>query len=490
MQRSSADGVTVLWQTAPAPGPLTAVLSFGTGVRDETAPTLGVTRLVEALAMTRVGNRPHEFGSTVGEETTHFIATGTPDDITGFLHAVCSALGDLPLHDTAHTTRLLGIHAPLTCDHRGSAPLDARYGPHGLGLLAHQGPDTYARLRPDTARTHAATHFTRGNAVLTLDGPPPAGLTLPLPDGPRPHRPAPRLRAGTAGTWQQRQIDTVSLLLTSHAHEPAADAAAHVLGRRVEQNTHRTRGITDEPTHHRFLRDRLTLDRVLALHPADGHAEEAAEILWNEALDLARRGPTPDELAAFTAHARDLHDCHHSHWTTLHRAFTAEHFGIPHHDARTLLAQHTAVTAQDVTHYLRRTLPDAVLVVPLDAAPRPATLHGTPLPSSTCWRFHSRHSPTPGTRFRPNPLRRATTPRHERAEYVLTSWGLVARDAQDEHPLRFDEIALMRHDGAGRIVLAGCGCTQHVHPDQVARGERLIAALDAAVPPHLVHTGP
>ncbi|WP_328740230.1 hypothetical protein OHA91_27865 [Streptomyces erythrochromogenes] len=488
MQRSSTDGVTVLWQTAPAPGPLTAVLSFGTGVRDETAPTLGVTRLVEALAMTRVGNRPHEFGSTVGEEMTHFIATGTPDDITGFLLAVCSALGDLPLLDTGHTTRLLGIHAPLTCDHRGSAPLDARYGPHGLGLLAHQRPDTYARLGPDAARTHAATHFTRGNAVLTLDGPPPAGLSLPLPAGTRPDRPAPRLRADTAGTWQHRQVDTVSLLLTSRAHEPVADAACHVLGHRVEHSTHRTRGITDEPTLHRFLRDRLTLDRVLALHPADGHAEEAAEILWQETLNLARRGPTRDELDTFTAHTRAQLDCSHSHWTALHRAFTAEHFGIPHHDSGTLLAQHTAVTAQDVTDYLRRALTDAVLVVPLDASPRLTTLHGTPLPSSTCWRFHGQHTPTPGTRFRMNPLRRATTPRHERAEYVLTSWGLVARDAQDEHPIRFDEIALMRHDGPGRIVLAGCGCTQHVYPDHVARGERLIAALDAAVPAHLVRT--
>ncbi|WP_187405643.1 hypothetical protein [Streptomyces sp. WAC05950] len=46
----------------------------------------------------------------------------------------------------------------------------------------------------------------------------------------------------------------------------------------------------------------------------------------------------------------------------------------------------------------------------------------------------------------------------------------------------------MQHDGPGRVVLTGCGCHLHVHPDQVARGERLIALLDAAVPAHLVRT--
>ncbi|MEU6315522.1 hypothetical protein [Streptomyces sp. NPDC047014] len=49
MQRTSVGGVTVLWQAGPGPGPLSAVLTFGTGIRDETAPALGVTRVIAAL---------------------------------------------------------------------------------------------------------------------------------------------------------------------------------------------------------------------------------------------------------------------------------------------------------------------------------------------------------------------------------------------------------------------------------------------------------
>ncbi|MFD6228602.1 hypothetical protein ACFWFZ_17215 [Streptomyces sp. NPDC060232] len=487
MQRTSADGVTVLWEAAPGPGPLTAVLSFGTGVRDETAPTLGATRLVAALAMKPAGRRPHEFTSIVEEETTHFIAKGTPTEVTGFLLAVCSALLDLPTQHIEHATRLLTLQSPFTCDQRGAEPLNARYGPHALGLVAYHEPDMYGRLTPDAARTHAAAFFTRANAVLALDGPPPAGLTLPLPDGPRPHRSAPRTRAGVPGTWQHRQIDTVSLLLTSRAHEPAAVAACHVLSQRVEHIAHDTLGFTDGVTVHRFLRDRLTLDRVLALRPADGHAEQAAEILWHEALNLARQGPTRHELDTFTAHARTELDCDSGLWNSLQRALEAEHFGIPYHDTATLLANQATGTPQDVADHLQRALTDAVLVVPHQVFPRLKAPHGKRLPNSDCWRLYGQHTPTPGTRFRMNRLRRATTRRQDHGEYVLTSWGLVVRDAnRDEHDIRFDDIALMHRDGPGRIVLTGCGCHMHIHPHQVARGERLVAALDAAVPAHLV----
>ncbi len=489
MQRTSADGVTVLWEAAPGHGPLSAVLSFGTGTRDETAPTLGATRLVETLVMTPVGKRPHEFTSIVEEEATHFIAKGTPAEVTGFLHAVCNALLDLPTHHIEHATRLLTIEDPRTRDHRGAEPLSARYGPHALGLTTHHHPDTYSRHTPDTVRTHAATHFTRGNAVLALDGPPPPGLTLPLPDGPRPHRTTPRTRPGVPGTWQHRQIDTVSLLLTSHIHEPAAVTACHTLSRRVEHLAHDTLAFTDRATTHTFLRDRLTLDRVLTLRPADGHGEQAAEILWHEALDLARQGPTRHELDSFTAHTRTAPDSESRLWHSLHRAVEAEHFGIPYHDTPSLLAGHATTTAQDVAHYMQRALTDAVLVVPHQVFPRLKTPHGKRLPNSDCWRPHGQHPPTPGTRFRMNPFRRVTTPRHEHGEYVLTDWGLVIRDAErDEHDIRFADIALMLHDGPGRIVLTGCGCHTHLHPQQVARGDRLIAALDAAVPAHLVHT--
>src|SRR3954454_9377423 len=49
MQRIEIDGVPVLWEQGPAP--LRATLTFGVGGRDETFRTLGVTHMVEHLAM-------------------------------------------------------------------------------------------------------------------------------------------------------------------------------------------------------------------------------------------------------------------------------------------------------------------------------------------------------------------------------------------------------------------------------------------------------
>ncbi|MFB6824789.1 hypothetical protein ACFCXA_24785 [Streptomyces virginiae] len=487
MQRTSADGVTVLWTAAPTPGPLTAHLSFGSGVRDETAPTMGVTRVIEALVMSTTGNRLHEFTSTVDTEETSFHAKGTPEDITGFLHAVCAAVSDLPLHRTEHTARLLGIHGARIPHHHAAEPLSARFGPHGAGLVMHHDPTMYEHITPDTVRTHAATHFTRGNAVLALDGPPPPGLTLPLPAGPPPARTTPRDR--TSASWQHRPVSTASLLLTSGTGDLAADVAHLVLRRRVEHTARELRGVSDTITAHRFLRDRLTYDRVLLLDLLDGHAETATEILWHETLRLTREGPAQDELDEFTAHTRAALDFTDGPWRSLERAVTAEHFGIPYLDDRTLLERYAAVTPQDARTYLERALTDAVLVVPHQVFPRLRTLRRTPLPNSDCWRLNGEHPATDGTRFRMRRFRRATTPRHERGGYVLTPWGLVIRDANgDEHDIRFDQVALLIHDGPGRIVLTGCGCAMNVHPHQVARGERLVAALDAAVPAHLART--
>lgn len=489
MQRTSADGVTVLWTSAPTPGPLTAQLSFGTGVRDETAPTMGVTRVIEALVMSTTGSRLHEFTSAVDTETTSFHAKGTPQDITDFLHTVCAVLSELPLHRTGHTARLLGIHGARIPQHQAAEPLSARYGPHATGLVMHHHPAMYDHITPDTVAAHAATHFTCGNAVLALDGPPPPGLTLPLPDGPPPRRTAPPNR--TPASWQHRPVATASLLLTSGTGDPTADAAHHILCRRVEHTARHLRGISDNVTTHRFIRDRLTFDRVLLLDLLDDSAATAAEILWHETLRLTREGPAQDELDTFTAHHRATLDRTNGHWHSLGRAVTAEHFGIPHLDDRTLLERYAAITPQDVSTHLERALTDAVLVVPHQVFLQLRTLQRTPLPNSDCWRLGDQHPPTPGTHFRMHRLRRARTPRHERGSYVLTSWGLVTRDANgDEHDIRFDQVALLTHDGPGRIVLTGCGCDMHVYPHQVAHGDRLVAALDAAVPAHLARTTP
>ncbi|MEU2393522.1 hypothetical protein [Streptomyces sp. NPDC007369] len=480
MQRTSVDGVTVLWTPAPGPRPLTAQLTFGCGVRDESAPTMGVTRLVQGLVMDRVGGRLHEFGSVVDTEETRFVATGTPQDVAGFLEEVCRALSDLPLQRTGHVAGLLEIQDAPIPEWEAAEALGARFGPHGPGLVLHHHGGMYASVTADMVRSHAAARFTRGNAVLALDGPVPRGLRLPLPDGSRPERPAPRNRLGQS--WRHRPVANVALLSTSGASSPAAVTAHMVLRRRVERAARDEQGISSAVSSHYFVRDRITFDRVLVMDAQEGREDQAAGLLWHEAVRLTRTAPAEAELAEFTARVRAEQDFEHGHWGRLSRAVCSELFGVPYLDDRTLLERLEAVTPEDVRRYMAQAMDDAVLVVPDGVHLRLRTPDGrAALPNSDCWRTEG--PPTAGTVFPMQRLHRATTRRGERGEWVLTPWGLVCRDAHaDEHDIRFDEVALMLRDGEERVVLTGCGCLMHLRPRYFRRGSRLTAAIDAAVP--------
>ncbi|MFD4977459.1 insulinase family protein, partial [Streptomyces sp. NPDC058424] len=70
MQRDVVDDVPVLW--AEAPGPLEAALIFGCGVSDETFRHLGVTHLVEHLAMSTLPRLHHEHNASVTLSLTDF----------------------------------------------------------------------------------------------------------------------------------------------------------------------------------------------------------------------------------------------------------------------------------------------------------------------------------------------------------------------------------------------------------------------------------
>lgn len=95
LHRTVVDGVPVVWTQGPAP--LSATLVFGCGARDESFPTIGVTHMVEHLAMSTLPKAHHPRNASVGLDTTEFMAEGRPDQITAFLDGICRALTDLPL---------------------------------------------------------------------------------------------------------------------------------------------------------------------------------------------------------------------------------------------------------------------------------------------------------------------------------------------------------------------------------------------------------
>lgn len=185
----------MLW--CEAPGPLRARLTVRAGWADETLPTRGWSHLVEHLALGGAG-RPgdHSNGHTDATSTAYHIE-GEPQEVVEFMAHVTSRLADLP---TARMEDELGVLRAEQDGRRGwvmDPVVSWRYGArdYGLGPINELGlsvpPD------PEAVRHRARTQAGRGNAVLWLSGPPPAGLRLHLPDGD--FAPPPDLRRNVAG---------------------------------------------------------------------------------------------------------------------------------------------------------------------------------------------------------------------------------------------------------------------------------------------------
>lgn len=109
MTPPDVDGVPVLF--APSPGPMRAGLVFRVGVADETAATVGITHLVEHLALHRLGVADYHYNGSTSATVTQFVTQGTPETVTGFLHGVCAGLRALPVDRLPVERKLIASEA-------------------------------------------------------------------------------------------------------------------------------------------------------------------------------------------------------------------------------------------------------------------------------------------------------------------------------------------------------------------------------------------
>ena len=186
---TDVDGVPVAW--VDAEGPLAANLMFRVGKGDEQLYANGITHLIEHLALHPIGQVPHAHNGSVGTTFTSFVSSGDPAEVVAFLSAICRNLADLPIDRLEAERRVLAAERARRPPTVQQLLLGLRYGASGPGLWQY---DEFASItaEPELLRTWSEAAFTRGNAVLVLSGPPPAGLSVPLPRGER--VPVPPLR--------------------------------------------------------------------------------------------------------------------------------------------------------------------------------------------------------------------------------------------------------------------------------------------------------
>jgi len=474
MHEFEVDGVPVLW--AEAPGPLTGTLVFGVGARHETFRTIGVTHLVEHLAMSTLPRVHYEHNAAVDLDTTEFYATGRPEHVVEFLATVCAALADLPLDRMEKEVGVLAAEGSHVTHPTAAALLNRRYGASDLGLGYWAGPG-YDRLTPEQVTEHVRTYFTRANAVLTLTGAPPEGLRLPLPDGARPARVAPRI-VSTQASWAPEPSPAAGLALLGPRRDGGALAAMEVLRERLVETARREHGISYEVDGMQVGVDTERAERLIWLDAREGQESRAATILWETAVELASTGPTPEELAFAAEGMRHIADDPRAPMAELEHAAYTRLFGIPYRTIAEAAEEVAAIAPAQVAASLTESLRTALLTVPEDVSVEIG------LPRGGCARVAT---VPPGREFRPPRLARMLNKEARTARLVLGETGVTFVE-EDVHHVEFAEVVGVRTDEDGRLLFSRHGCVVPVLRSLFGNVDPVIHAIDASVPAELHFT--
>ncbi|MEU0945212.1 hypothetical protein ABZ379_20815 [Streptomyces canus] len=474
MHHSHVDGVPVLRSSRS--GPLHATLRFGVGARDETYRTRGVTRLVAAFAAHETRRRLPETAEPVvstGVEETRFTVSGTPREVTDILETLCRVLGDPSPDLTDETAYRCDDEGAVFLHPLAAAALNARYGAQGAGLLGQECSG--CRLpTPDMLRTHAATWFTRANAVLTLTGPDPVGLLLPLPPGERPHRAAPEARYPRA-SWTHRTIEGVAVSVEAPAGSAAVAVAHRIVQERMTAALARRSASTAPAEAATVPHDTETDVRLLFTPATTDDVAEIAATVWSQALRLARIEPAQDEVERHRGgqESAEAQPC------TLDAAARTELFGTP--------GLVEGVTPGDVRDAWQRAMAVAQLVVPDGLLLDLAGPDGRRLWCTSCWTWDE--LPPWGEAFHEPLMKRAFRGAGERHWTVLTPESVVTCRTGVHHALRFDDVVALERRGPERVLVGRCGCDIGIDPAWYRGGRRLIRAVDDAVPAELAFDG-
>jgi hypothetical protein len=129
----------------------------------------------------------------------------------------------------------------------------------------------------------------------------------------------------------------------------------------------------------------------------------------------------------------------------------------------------------------------AQLVVPEGLLPDLVGPDGRRLWCTSCWTWDEM-APW-GQVFHAPLLRRAFTRAAQRHWMVLTAESIVACTPNAYHELRFDDVIALERWGSARNLIGPCGCPIGIDPASYQGGERLVRAIDEAVPAGLAVDG-
>jgi hypothetical protein len=472
VQHDLVDGVPVLW--TPSPAPFAAGLVFGVGRRDESFLQGGLTHLVEHLAMSAVGRTPLDCNASVELTTTGFTATGRPERVVEFLRRICEALCELPVHRLAIEADVLRTENGAVVSPAVGALLAERYGGTGAGLAGYREPALNALTAQDVQQW-ATTRFARGAAALWLSGPPPEGLSLPLPDGPAPPRPGQAVRPLTTPALVEHPVDGAVAVGAEVGRLPGLTATSRILSDRVEDDLRHRRGISYTVGHEHLPIERDRRFVAVSADCREGSEALAARALWHGLVRLAEQGPTEAELEHDREGLEEYLSDPRAGIGEVQAAAAALVTGVPHRTGDELLQEARSLTAQqvrDAAHALRA---DALLAVPVGVDVSLPELTATPRWSSEV---------VSGRVF---PRRRFRSDAPRGARLVVGDDGISVDLGNGELlTVRYAQALALLEVAAGEWTLVGAdGITVPLAPTDWRDGQRALDLVRAAVPAEL-----
>jgi len=237
-------GVPTVW--ADAPSPMRAGLLFRTGVADETLATVGVTHLIEHIALSSIDDPMRRNNGFVSPQTTGFLTIGTADEVCAFINQICRNLSDLSgdrlevekqVLEAESSSRSFDPRRDLLCE---------RFGARGFGLLDMQELGLRGATI-DSLHEWSRRVFTKGNAVLWMSGEPPTGLKLDLPDGERQPIPALDTVLVDFPCWTAEKSDRGIVSASLIPRNSAATVLCHITDKRLNAGLREEHAVSYNP---------------------------------------------------------------------------------------------------------------------------------------------------------------------------------------------------------------------------------------------------
>ena len=464
LHQTEVDGVRCFWVETGRPT-LAAALMFRYGMADEPLTESGFLHLIEHLSLHGRGGGPLHVNGQVGLLETILDAHGPAELVANHMAGVTAWLSSPSYGELDRERNVLRAEAAVRGDGPSVRAMSWRYGARGPGVTTYSEP-ALGRATPELLTARAGTVFTRGNAALVLDGPPPANLKLELPDGPLlPIRPA----VSVEKSFPAMYVDEAGLVLSGVVPRSAAMAiGCELLRKTLTDRLRHQDGAAYAPW---ASYERVDAEHAVLLGGTDVRPESLPTLADTtlELTRLLRRTPDLTQLAELKAsHVQGLRDPY-------------AQVGVAFRAANAVLHGREPQTLAKIVDELEEVGPHEVVVgfeSFLDTL-----LVG--LPGATAWRNQLRTltAPTRRPSVKGKRFRSVNWPA-DRARLVVGEEAVEIRVADEARVARFAEAeGVLAHENGLRHVVAPDGYVISVNPHAWRRGAEAVIRLDRLAPP-------